>query len=89
MYLEAALDAREENNAIEISRNLLSEDNQVFIVKDSILDVMDVQPVYFSDKTVVIKGAKEGTLLLKQPVPGAYPGMLVKIYGTKKNTKTK
>ena len=89
MYLEAALDAREENNAIEISRNLLSEANQVFVVKDSILDVMNVKPVYFSDKTVVIKGAKEGTLLLKQPVPGAYPGMLVKVYGTKKNAKNK
>jgi multidrug efflux pump subunit AcrA (membrane-fusion protein) len=88
MYLEASLDAREEDNAIEISRNLLSEENQIFVVKDSLLDVMDVQPVYFSDKTVVVKGAKDGEIILKQPVPGAYPGMLVKIYGTKETEKT-
>lgn len=88
LYLEAALEAREETNAIEISRNLLSEENQIFVVKDSVLDVMDVQPVFFSDKTVVVKQAKEGALLLKQPVPGAYPGMLVKIYEEKETAKT-
>lgn len=80
MYLEASLDAKEEENAIEVARNLLSEENQLFVVKDSLLDLMDVQPVYFSDKTVVLKGAEEGALILKRPVPGAYPGMLVKIF---------
>ncbi|XLS28632.1 efflux RND transporter periplasmic adaptor subunit [Flavobacteriaceae bacterium M23B6Z8] len=88
MYLEASLDAKEEENAIEVARNLLSEENQLFIVKDSLLDVMDVQPVYFSDKTVVLKGAKEGVLILKRPVPGAYPGMLVKIYDENEPEKT-
>ncbi|WP_340199961.1 efflux RND transporter periplasmic adaptor subunit [Ascidiimonas sp. W6] len=87
MYLEAALNAREEQDAIEISRDLLSEENQIFVVKDSLLDVMDVVPVYFSDKTVVLKGAKEGTIMLRRPVPGAYPGMLVKIYEEKESNK--
>ncbi|KJD32184.1 RND transporter [Tamlana nanhaiensis] len=78
MYLEANLDAKEEPNAIEIDRNLLLESNQIFIVKDDILDVVDVKPVYFSDAKVVLKNVPNGTIILKKPVPGAYVGMQVK-----------
>ncbi|MGB3151566.1 MAG: HlyD family efflux transporter periplasmic adaptor subunit, partial [Maribacter sp.] len=49
MYLEANLDARKEENAIEIDRNLLLENNQIFVFKDSVLEVIDVKPIYFSE----------------------------------------
>lgn len=78
MYLEANLDAKEEQNAIEIDRNLLLDNEKVFVVRDSILDVIDVKPVYFSDTKVVLKSIPNGTVILKKPVPGAYTGMLVK-----------
>lgn len=78
MYLEANLDAKEEHDAIEIDRNLLLEGQQVFIVRDSILDVMPAKPVYFSETKVVLKNIPNGTVILKKPVPGAYAGMLVK-----------
>ena len=80
MYLEANLNAKEETNAIEIDRNLLLENNQIFIVRDSILDIMDVNPVYFSDKTVVLKEIPDGTTILSKPLMGAFTGMLVKKY---------
>ncbi|NND16731.1 MAG: efflux RND transporter periplasmic adaptor subunit [Eudoraea sp.] len=83
IYLEANLQAKEEMDAISISRNLLQPDDKVFAVKDSILDLLDVNPVYFSDKTVVVKGIPNGSLILNKPVPGAYAGMLVKIYSDK------
>jgi hypothetical protein len=54
---------------------------QVFVVRDSVLDVIDVEPVYFSDTKVVVKSIPNGTVLLSKPVPGAYAGMLVKPYG--------
>lgn len=79
MYLEANLDAKEETNAIEVDRNLLLENNQIFVVRDSILDVIDVKPVYFSNKKVVLKEVPEGTTIISKPVVGAYAGMLVKI----------
>ena len=79
MYLEASLDARKEDNAIEIDRSLLQE-NKIFVVRDSILDMIDVQPIYFSDKKVVLKGVPDQTVILSKSVPGAYGGMLVKIY---------
>jgi multidrug efflux pump subunit AcrA (membrane-fusion protein) len=84
MYLEANLDAKKEENAIEIERGLLQEGDKIFVVRDSILDVIDVQPVYFSDKKVVLKGVPEETIILSKSVPGAYAGMLIKIYQGKK-----
>lgn len=80
MYLEAQLGAKEEKNVIEIDRALLSDTNEVFIVKDSLLLTHPVKPVFFGDNKVVIKGVPNGTFLLAKPVPGAYPGMLVKPY---------
>ncbi|WP_047416601.1 efflux RND transporter periplasmic adaptor subunit [Cellulophaga sp. Hel_I_12] len=87
MYLEAKLNAKQETNAIEINRGLLLENNQIFIVRDSILDLLEVTPVYFSDKKVVLKNIPEGTVMISRPVVGAYAGMLVKVLEeTKENT---
>lgn len=80
MYLEANLQTKNATDAIEISRKLLIDESQIFIVKDSILDVIDVDPVHFSSKTVVVKGVPNGTRILSKSVPGAYAGMLVQIY---------
>ncbi len=80
MYLEANLNAKEETNAIEIDRNLLLENNRIFIVRDSILDIIDVNPVYFSDTKVVLKEIPDGTTILSKPLMGAYTGMLVRKY---------
>lgn len=80
MYLEANLDAKEETNAIEIDRGLLLENNQIFVVRDSILDLIDVKPVYFTDKKVVVKEVPDGTTIMAKPLIGAYTGMAVKIY---------
>ena len=80
-YLQARLSAKEEAEAIEIDRALLVENDKVFVVRDSILDLISVQPVHFSDRTVVLKGVEDGTILVSKPVVGAYAGMLVKIFG--------
>ncbi len=83
MYLEANLNARSESNAIEISRKLLIDNQQLFVVRDSVLELIDVNPVYFSAESVVLKGIEDGTLLLSKSLPGAYDGMRVKIYQDK------
>ncbi len=79
MYLEASMLAKEEPNAIEISRKLLVNNNQVFVVQDDKLSLVMVKPLYFNDKNVVIKGLQDGTTILQRPVMGAYQGMLVNI----------
>jgi len=82
MYLEANLNAKEEKDAIEIDRGLLLENDQIFVVRDSILDIIDVKPVYFSDKKVVLKEVPNGITIVSKPVTGAYAGMLVKVFDT-------
>lgn len=83
MYLEAQLMAKSESNAVEVSRKLLINNEQLFIVKDSVLSLINVEPVYFSADHAVIKGIADGTVLLAQPTPGAYDGMQVKIFEDK------
>lgn len=78
MYLESKLEAKQEENAIELSRKLLVDQNKIFILKDSILDILEIQPVYFSPDKMVVKGVPDGTKVLSRSVPGAYAGMLVK-----------
>lgn len=86
-YLEAELQAKEESDAIEINRSLLLDNDQIFVVKDSILDLLYVEPIYFTDKTVVLKNIPNGEVIVEKPIPGAYAGMLVKVYN-ESNTKS-
>jgi len=79
MYLEASLVAKPVNDAFELPRKLLVNNNSLYIVKDSKLDLIKVDPVYFNEETVVVKGLKNGMQVLTKSVPGAYSGMSVKI----------
>jgi len=86
-YLEASLQAREAEDAIKIDRALLIDNQSLFVVRDSILDIIDVSPVYFGDKNVVVKNVPDGTSIVSKPVPGAYSGMLVKVYQEQQTAK--
>ena len=87
IYLEANINGEIVQNAIEIDRNLLLEDQQVFVIKDGMLDTMPVTPVYFSETKVVLKDLPNGAIILKKPVPGAYVGMLVKPFQANETSK--
>lgn len=77
IYLDANLDVKEVENAVELDRDLLVDNREVFVVKDSVLALMPVTPIHYSDARVVVKGIPNGTVVLKRPVSGAYAGMLV------------
>lgn len=79
MFLQAELEARSVENAIEIPRQLLVDQSKVYVVEDNVLNLVEVEPVYFGAETVVVKGLQDGTQLLADPVPGAYTGMLVEV----------
>ncbi len=88
MYLEAQLEAKDEPNAIKISRKLLVNNSEIFILRDSILDVIKVRPVYFTPNEVVIKDVPDNTQILSRSLPGAYSGMLVKAIKEEDSTNT-
>lgn len=77
MYLEADLVAKEEKDTYEVDRKLLFDENKLFVVQDTVLDVVQVTPVFFKEKTVVVKGLTDGIQLMSKPVPGAHKGMRV------------
>jgi len=79
MYLEASLVAKPVNDAFELPRKLLVNNNSLYVVKDSVLDLIKVNPVFFNEETVVVKGLRNGMQVLTKTVPGAYSGMSVKI----------
>jgi membrane fusion protein (multidrug efflux system) len=80
MFLKARLIARYESESIEISRNLLVNNNTVYTLKnDSVLRLVKVNPVYFGTEKVIVKGIQNDTQILVQTLPGAFDGMIVKI----------
>ena len=84
MFLEAILKGKVEKDVYEMDRKLLVN-NQVFTVKsDSILTAVAVTPVHFNEKTVMVRGLNNGDEVLMQMLPGAYDGMLVKVYKSNK-----
>lgn len=87
MYLEADVSTKPVSNAIEIDRKLLVENKSLYLVKDSILSLVDINPVHFNEKTVVVKGLTDGSQLVSKPVAGAYSGMPVKIFSEKTSKK--
>jgi len=79
IFLDATLNATSEKNAVEISRKLIVGDSEIFVVQDSTIQLQKVTPVYYNEKTAVVKGLEDGTTILSKPVPGAYSGMKIKL----------
>ncbi len=77
MFLNAEIEGHSIDNAFEVSRKNIFSDNKIFVLQDTILNAKEIIPVFFKEKTVIVKGLKDGEKILKKPVPGAYDGMIV------------
>ena len=80
MYLEAIMTGEEIENSLEISRSLLVNESMVYLVDNDALKLAEVTPVFFNEKTVIVRGLEDGQLLVSKAVPGSYAGMEVKIF---------
>lgn len=78
MYLEADLTAKNEENTFEVSRKLLVDNNKLFVLEGEQLILKEIEPVHFTEKTVVVRGLADDTEILERMLPGAYEGMTVK-----------
>jgi hypothetical protein len=83
MYLEAVLNAKNEKNTFEISRKLLVDNSKIYVLRDGMLNLTEIDPVHYTDKTVVIRGLDDGTEILDKMIPGAYDRMLVERFEEK------
>lgn len=76
-YLVANFKSSSIPSVFEIPRKLLIKNSAVFVVEKGVLKLKKVEPVHFTENTVVFKGLKDGEIILSKPVPSAYEGMLV------------
>lgn len=79
MFLQANINGKDQENAYKVPRRLLVNETQLFIVRDSVLDLLDVKPVFYSAEDVVITGIPNGTKIISRTLPGAYAGQIVRV----------
>jgi len=77
MFLEAKVQAKPIGNGFEIPRKLLVENSKTYIVKDNQLHLQDLDIAFFKEQSAVVTNLPDGTVILKNPMPGAYQGMLI------------
>lgn len=82
-YLEVVLEAKAQENAYEVSRKLLIDNSKLYVVKDTVLDLLNIVVAFENKNTVIVTGLPNGAQLLSKLVPGAHSGMLVKVYNKK------
>jgi multidrug efflux pump subunit AcrA (membrane-fusion protein) len=76
-YLSGFISASEIKNVIEIPINLFDSEGNIFEVKSGKLQTINSKQEFLSIKTLVVSGIPDGTVILREPVMGAYVGMEV------------
>ena len=78
-YLSGFIESSEIENAFEIQRNLIDGEEKVFVVNSNELEKMSVVQEFRSIETAIVSGMPNWTLILSDPVTGAYLGMPVSV----------
>lgn len=88
MYLTGSVDASDVKEAIRIPKNLLVNQNEVYVVEGEMLRLKTVELVKVNEETAVIKGLENGTLILGNPIAGAFDGMKIRLNDKKSANST-
>ena len=78
-YLEADINAQNVENVCQIKRSLIIDENYVFVLRDSALHKQEISIVHSNEKSIIVKGLKDSSLLVTVPVSGGYEGMKVSV----------
>lgn len=78
-YLSGFIESSEIENAFEVQRNLIDGEEKVFVVNSNELAKMSVVQEFRSIETSIVSGMPNGTLILSDPITGAYLGMPVSV----------
>ena len=77
MYMSGKVDGRKLDNAFEISRNLLIDTDKVYIVKDSVLKLVEIKPLHLTSQKAIVSGLADSSVLMDEVLAGAYEGLRV------------
>lgn len=78
LYLTGTAMGDKLDNVIALDQSLLVGTNELYVVRDSVLQREMVDIVRRGDKQVFVKGLPDGQFILGEAVPGAYVGMRVR-----------
>ncbi len=76
-YLSGFISASEIKNVVEISLNLFDSEGDIFEVRSGKLQKINTNQEFLSIKTLIVSGIPDGTVILSEPIVGAYGGMEV------------
>jgi hypothetical protein len=76
LYLKAEIPGESIAESMEIPRNAVINQNQVFIVEDSLLKVKEIDVKKVNPKTVIFSGLTEGADLVIEPLLNAHNNMI-------------
>lgn len=76
MYLSGDLEVPVDQ-AVTVSRNLLGANKKLYALKDSVIVEVPVETVALDGRTAVLRGLKDGTKIIAEPVEGMFAGMVV------------
>ena len=77
MYLEGRVRGRLYENAFEIPRDVLVNENKVFIVQDSTAELLTVETLKTSDEIAIVRGLEDGMTLITEDNTEAFSGTKV------------
>lgn len=81
-YLEVEIPGTRLKDVMEIPRNAVFNQNEIFVVKENRLSVQPIQIEKFNEETLFFSGLDEGAMVVTEPLINAYENMEVVIEGT-------
>ena len=64
MYLEAIVKTKSFNEAVEIPKDVITRENQVYIIHDAVVKLKDVRPLEFRENSVIVHGLSNGDQII-------------------------
>ncbi|MEA1875607.1 MAG: hypothetical protein U9N86_01970 [Bacteroidota bacterium] len=80
-YLSAVFKGQAVSNVMEVNRNAVFNNNEVFIIIDGRLQKREINIIKTNEKTLLFRGLKEGVTLVTQPLINVMEGSAVSILG--------
>lgn len=76
-FFKASIPSRTIKDGMIMPRNAIYNGNEVFVVRDTLLKVVNVNVLRMTDEEAIFNGLEEGTDLVVEPLIGAYNNMMV------------
>jgi len=78
MYMKGEVLGTEVPSAIQVPKNLLVNQTQLFVIEDNTLRLKEIEVVRLIAEGAIVQGLSDGEVLLAEPIPGSFSGMRVR-----------